>query len=465
MRGARSIAVLVGAALGAASASRPAGDSDIYWHLATARETLAHGLVRQDVFSWTVRGAQVSTDQWLGQLLYYAAYLVDGWSGVVLLRGAAIAILVALIFANAAALPGVRPITALVAMLPAIFMSQYVWSERPLLLGVACFAALLLLLRVGRSGSDRALALVVPLLALWANLHGSFALGVVLVALVAAEGAWREPARRRMYAVMVVASLGATLLTPAGVGSWTAPGFHLLFPPREIQEWARPDVRTGVGALFAVTLALVAATALITRSLPAREALILVPVALLAATAVRHTPLFAIAASAYLASRGPDALVAALRRFGVRLRPRETERPTARVFSIFSLAAAAMLAVIAIAIAPAEPDETSYPVAALAVLPPGPGLFNHYDWGGWLIWRAPATPVFIDGRFTPYRCCGVLDDYRTVISAGPGWSETLARRGIRAVLVRPEDQLAVRGIESGWTVLVRTPGFVLLRVP
>ena len=78
IHGGRALAILLGAAIGAASASRPAGDPDVYWHLATAREALAHGIVRGDLFSWTIRGAPVSTDQWMGQLLLYGAYLIDG---------------------------------------------------------------------------------------------------------------------------------------------------------------------------------------------------------------------------------------------------------------------------------------------------------------------------------------------------------------------------------------------------
>ena len=47
-----ALATVAGCALGAASATFPVADTDVFWHLATAREALANGLVRADVFSW-----------------------------------------------------------------------------------------------------------------------------------------------------------------------------------------------------------------------------------------------------------------------------------------------------------------------------------------------------------------------------------------------------------------------------
>jgi hypothetical protein len=114
--------------------------------------------------------------------------------------------------------------------------------------------------------------------------------------------------------------------------------------------------------------------------------------------------------------------------------------------------------------APNAPDLSAYPTGALSSLPPGPGLLNRYDWGGFLIWYAPATPVFVDGRLFPY-VDGALDDYRAVIGLHPDWRDVLARRGIRAVLVRPSDAIAVYGSDLGWPTLARTPEWVLLRVP
>ncbi len=94
----------------------------------------------------------------------------------------------------------------------------------------------------------------------------------------------------------------------------------------------------------------------------------------------------------------------------------------------------------------------------------GPGLLNRYDWGGFLIWYAPATSVFVDGRLFPY-VGDAFDDYRAVIGLHPDWREVLARRGIRAVLVGPSDAIAVHAADLGWPVLARTEKFVLMRVP
>src|SRR5436309_7370907 len=98
-----AVALLVGAAAGAVAATQPIADPDLFWHLATGRETLAHGIVRTDVFSWTVNGSPVSTDQWLGQVLLWCAYALADWRGIAILRVALVFALVALVTWNAGA--------------------------------------------------------------------------------------------------------------------------------------------------------------------------------------------------------------------------------------------------------------------------------------------------------------------------------------------------------------------------
>ena len=145
--------------------------------------------------------------------------------------------------------------------------------------------------------------------------------------------------------------------------------------------------------------------------------------------------------------------------------PPEHGRPRGRIVADVGGAIVALALLIAgIATAPRDPDLSGFPIAALPQLPAGPGLLNRYDWGGFLIWYAPATPVFVDGRLFPY-VGEALDDYRAVIGLHPDWRQVLAKRGIRTVLVAPSDAIAVQGAALGWPILARTQEWVMLRVP
>jgi hypothetical protein len=121
-----------------------------------------------------------------------------------------------------------------------------------------------------------------------------------------------------------------------------------------------------------------------------------------------------------------------------------------------------LLLVTALAISPATPDESAYPVDARASIPLGDKTLARYEWGGWLIWSG--VPVFVDGRLTPYTGA-VLDDYKRIIAAGPGWQDAIARRGVRTLLVVPTDPVAIRASELGWSTRFRSPLAVVITVP
>jgi hypothetical protein len=482
-----ALALLLGAAAGVLAATQPIADPDVFWHLATGRETFAHGIVRADVFSWTVRGASVSTDQWLGQVLMYGAFLLADWRGIAIMRVLCVVALVSLVGFNASQARPVRPLAIVLGTLPAFLLTRAVWVDRPELLGLVFFAALLLLLRWGRDGRPLALITVIPLIGFWANIHGSFALGVVLTVLVCMEGALRDSRGRRAYVACAAVSVVASFMTPAGLGTWTAPGFHLFSPPREIQEWGLVDVRTALGAAYVATLGLVIACVFLGPRLQARELIVLIPIAFLSLTALRQAPLLAIVAAPLFADRADQMVRWLLRRAGTTEGPRARGAPVAverrgsartaarlrggtlpRSSSGFgragTLLAPATLLIVAVFAAPTALDERAYPVGALTSIPSGDGALARYEWGGWLIWRAPATPVFVDGRLTPY-VGGVLDDYRRVVAAGPGWREVLARGLVRTLLVAPSDPVAVRARELGWRVIGASDTFILIAVP
>ena len=446
------LALLLGTAFGALVSLQPVSDSDLFWHVATGARTLAGDLPRTDRFSWTIAGAPVLTDQWLGDALFALARALADWSGVLALRVLAVAALVAIVVDTAVrARPG-RPIVAAAAALPAIALARFAWTDRPELLGLVCFALLVRLLR----GSDRELLLTLPLLALWAQLHGSYALGLGLVLASCGARALEERRERWRFVPIAAAAVSATLIGPSGIASWTASGGHFLAPPRYISEEGVPDPSTFSGLLFFAALALLLATALASpRRATLRDLALLLPVAFVALTAARHTPLLAIAAVPFFAERWPDPLAR------WRASAPSTRGRAGALGRAAALGACVVMLLAAVARSDGRVDESGYPRNALAALPAGPGLLNQYDWGGYLIEFAPRTPVFIDGRLFPF-VPAVLEDYRAIVGAHPGWEAVAERRGVRAILVRPTDPIAVRAPERGWRVSYADAVAVLL---
>jgi len=470
----RSLALLLGATAGLVAAAQPIADVDLFWHLATGRETLAHGIVRSDIFSWTVNGAPVSTDQWLGQVVLWIMYSLADWRGIALLRVVCVVALIALIALNAGASRS-RPLALVLGVMPAFVLTRVLWVDRPELLGLVAFAALLTALRAGRDGDDRALAVAAAIIVVWANVHGSFALGVVVTLAVCAEGAMNDRARLRSYALCAAGGLVASVLTPAGLGTWTAPGAHLLSPPREIQEWNVIDLRTPLGIGYALALATVFACVFTGPRSDARELAVLLPIAALSLTAARQAPLLAIAAAPLFAERASGLIEWVIRRAGATEGPRAAGDPIPTKgwgarrrkgfgrdgASLAVIVPALVLVAAALAIAPSAPDLRAFPTAALASVPNG-NVLARYEWGGFLIWQG--VPVFVDGRLTPYQG-GVLEDYQRIIAAKPGWRDSLARRGVRTLLVAPSDPVAVRANDLGWPIRARSEGFIVIAVP
>jgi hypothetical protein len=458
-----SIPLVVGGIFGTLSTLATVGDSDLFWHLAQGRQTLTEGLERIDRFSWTANGTAVLTDQWLGQVAWYSAYAAAGWNGVIFLRALLVAAIVTFIVATAL-WAGRRPWIAVVAAFPAILLTRFSWTERPELMGLACFAALLLIFRLAEE-RPRVLLAVPALVLLWANLHASFALGFAVVLMLCGEMAFHQRAARRVALAVIIASLAATVLTPSGIAIWTSGGGHFLAPPRGIQEEGVPDVTEPYGLVFALVIAAVMATAFLSRPALSRDVALLLPVLFVSLTAARHTPFFAVASAPYLAEHAPEAIAAVARRFRVVLPqlPLASAVPPVRVD--LATAAIALAAVLAGSIvARGEPNLAAYPVAALDALPPGSGVLNEYGWGGFLIWYAPATPVFIDGRLFLY-VPKVLDEYRAVVGVHPDWQDVIARRNIRALLLKPTDAGAVRARELGWRVVSSSDSYILLARP
>ncbi|OLC55831.1 MAG: hypothetical protein AUH85_08305 [Chloroflexi bacterium 13_1_40CM_4_68_4] len=315
------------------------------------------------------------------------------------------------------------------------------------------FAIFIPLALAARQGDRRAQVVLVPLMTLWANVHGGFVVGVVLLIVLGFEAALFAPVIRRRFLGFAALAILATFLNPLGAGAYASPEWHFTNPPRFIQEWGLPDVTTFPGLLYAVTLLGALALATLAPSGRTSDVAVVAPLAFLSLSALRQMPLFALASAPFLADR----LSTLLPRLAPPLAAREPWR--------LAVPLAGLVLVASLATAPREPDISGYPAGALDALRPRNGaLFNDYDWGGFLIWNAPEHPVFIDGRLVPY-IGTVLDDYREAIAAHPRWREVLDRWHIGLVLVRPTSALAVRLQDAGWSIAYSDDDTVLFSRP
>jgi hypothetical protein len=194
----------------------PACDSDCWWHLATGRWIIENrSLPHVDPFDCTsaLFGAsgQVRyqlTQYWLAQTSLYLSFLAAGLKGVVLLRGAVFTALFVCLYRLLRRSGAGVLLSALLVALAAqaiVFELRYIHA-RPQMWSSLFFVALLLLLEHLRSGEKWARFVLPPFLLLWANLHGGYILGVIVIAITTATLlVQRHPEGKRMLFTAAVA--------------------------------------------------------------------------------------------------------------------------------------------------------------------------------------------------------------------------------------------------------------------
>lgn len=467
------LAAVVAALVGTYAATLPAGDPDLFWHLASGGWMLdRRELLTRDVFSYTMTGSPYSVGQWLGQVLYAGVFRWAGWSGIDLLRGLLLgtaAFFVSRVTLRVQPHPG----WAIVPILAAVLVSRPFWGDRPQLFSLALFPVFLDVLLGVRSGASprRAWALV-PLAWLWAQLHGAFVLGVVLLPIFAAEAWLSRSDRRRPLLAASIAALVATQLTPSGPGAFAFAASYATTASAVLEE--RPaTIDSASGALF-VALLLVALSAALLAERRALGDALSAPLILPGGPLIWALLVPPFAVNGMLHQRNLPYAAAVLAPIVAALVPLALRRPPYAAPLVPRPAGAAVAsAVVAIAVvvasltAPPAPDLAAYPVGAVALLRDRPGnLFHEYDWGGYLIFALPEHPTYVDGRGAALFPASLIREFEGTVALRPGYRDVLAQRQIRFMLVRPDRPLAVAVEDDGWRVLGREGSrWVLLERP
>ena len=439
---------------------------DMWWHLRCGEiQWRTRTVLKTDVLSHTAWGTPWVNQSWLPQLAMYGIYSLGGFPALAL----SVAVLVAATFAfvlAAARSEGRYAIfwRAFVALWAAIATGR-VWAARPHLVTFLLTAVWVYLLDRHRHGGERSrlgvLAWLPPLMCLWANSHGGYIIGFVLLAIEAAgeiadAASHRQAgdlwARIRPLLIVVALCALAALLNPQGIRLLLFPFQTLgsIAQQNAVAEWASPDFHAADMLPFlALLMATWSAVALSGKRVTGTELLRLLGFSAMALRSGRYLGLCAVVVVPILSHHGGLALGRMAKDRGARSHVSRPLRgsPLVNWMLLLVLIVAAGIKVTL----PLNPETTEqvhgqlFPEAAVAYLQTHdlpPTLFNEYGWGGYLIWKAyPDIPVFIDGRADPYGDDLILA-YRQTISARLGWEEVLDTHQVHTALLPVDSALA-----------------------
>jgi len=461
-------------------------DGDTGWHIRTGQYILAHGQIpRQDLFSYSKAGEPWFAWEWLSDVIFAILFAAAGLKGIVLFAGVTIAG-VSTILLRYTLWRGTNSLIALGTTLLAIGSSTMHFLARPHLFTLLLLPVSLWLLQRDRAAlnqgeRDRGVWLLIPLVAIWTNLHGGFVVFLACLALLIVGCAVESrfyPSRRvavRRYSAVFMGCCSATLLNPYGIQLHVHIWRYLRsdWIRNLVQEFQAPTFRNEGQMQFELLLILGLLTAgCLIRQKRITEALWLIFLAHSSLTSLRHAPLYALVAAPILAiqlaewwrqetASGPSGSVGRiLFQLGEDLRP---------AFMRTSVWAAVTVLVLAFlngpVVWPRDFPSEAFPANLIhrnqKILSQG-RVFTTDQWGDYLIYSFyPRQKVFIDGRSDFYgEALG--RDYLAMLEGSYRALEVLRQQRFDVMLLPVEWPLAeMLKHRPGWN-LVEDDGHAIL---
>lgn len=376
---------------------------DSWLTLVGGREVAAHGIPQHETLTVLAHGVRWVDQQWLAQLVFYELVHVGGLRLAVLLH------VLLLVGGFGLALAAARRLGASATAvfwvgLACVFLAPWGWQLRAQSFAYPLFAATLWLLSADSRAPSRRVFFVLPLLVLWANLHGSVVLGAALVAVRAVTILWDRcrgsvSPHWKLRAALLAAAPLAALVSPYGlqlVGYY----HHMLgssLLAQFVQEWG-PTTPQKAWLFYAVALGSLWLLGRAGAALTIFERLALLASIAAALVAIRHVVWFELTAAMLL-----PALVGGWRKSTSRgaRKPGPVTRWTGRVS-----AAALVVTAVALLAPPVSWFEEHLPHSASAAIGRVTAdrhtkVFASETLSDWLLWTEPSLRgrVAYDVRF------------------------------------------------------------------
>jgi hypothetical protein len=444
-------------------------DGDLYLQLASGRFISAHGLAMVDPFRTIAHGEPWLNQQWLTELAAYEVVGLVGVTGLTVLYAGLLAAPLALLLWLCRNKGVAMMIALAILYCPGLWVIVHPRAAGFSVLGFSLLVVILTLTWLRRVAGPPALSrlrwampVTLAVFALWANLHGGFVAGLLLIA-IATGGLVLEgwlgltnavDARRIVLLGLTGALAAATVMvaTPLGgalleyLASFGNPAISMASA-----EW-RPTFQTplalaylGVAAAFAAWLW---ARARGSRS-PA-TALITLAFLAMALVSLRNIVFVGPVLGLSIASLAPD-------------RPFRVPRALIGLTAV-AASGAALFWVVLVGPARNEPILGSSLIGYAVHHPPPRGHIASYAGvGSYMLWRSARTPVVLDGWLEHFSPAQLRDTYAVVDGRRANPMRYVRRLGIGAVIADRRRAIEIL-VAHGFAVKFESPaGAYLVR--
>lgn len=450
-----ALALVLGAAI---TRLGPPGDPDTWWHLRTGEWVLDNKAIpHSDPWSAIAQGDHWVDHEWLSQIFWALSYRIGGYHGVSVFGALLfLAILSALVVQ---AFRRTSPYRALGLTFLVVLGLTGGWAARPQLVSFLLLIPTGVLLRRGIHRGNAPWVLI-PIVWVWANLHGLWVLAPVLtLAIAVGHLIDHRDAATRLFGRHVLLALGMVVaagLTPNGLDVLRSP-IEVAGVGKFVVEWGPVPLTALYGIGFFGLLGIYALS--LARSTEKAPWVELVPVlfaALLGLRYIRTVAPAVVILVPYVATR------LAIRR------PRTVRHDRLSIIALAATAAIGLVgAVIAVRETPDLPDAA--PVAASEVINSLPGeqvVINEYGMGGWILWATPDAHPLIDGRAELYGNTYIGNYLSALQMAGSDWSKVLLRDDPTVAFLHRDVPAAV-GLQEilGWKELYSDDTWLVLVPP
>ncbi len=461
-------------------------DPDLWGHVRFGQDVLAQRhLIFYDRYSYSAPGHLWLNHEWLSEVVMAAIYNAFGTVGLKLMKfacSAATIVFLALALEDTESPARVQFAILIAASAPLATHLQF----RPQIFTFALMSCLLAILSRYNYRGRAPVWLAIPMLAVWANLHGGFIMGLAALgtftAVVFVQDLLLGRGMRRAawLCAITAASTIATLATPYGVGTWQAV-IHALANPHTrttildwlslpqslLFHWRQSQVAGVAVKILAIAMFVALGVTFIQTPRGGDIALIAIAALMIAAAflAVRNLPLAVIATVTPLARHTALALAARRERLGLPVAHAKESSPT--INQLMVAVAAFELLILTGLFSKKMAASDPYPVGAISYMKQHHltgNILADFQWGEYVIWHtAPASKVFIDGRYDTVYPPKVIDDYLPFTKGEVAGKEILASYPHDFVLVGPKNDPPYQLIiaQPGWKQIYRDDSCVL----